>query len=78
MSNCGRARSRRLTRVGRLESPVEPGVPPRSSLSATKLLELVHQLKPLDRQIILLYLEGEGAEQIESWNRTMRSNKEWK
>ncbi len=35
-----------------------------SSLSATKLLDLVHQLKPLDRQIILLYLEGEGAEQI--------------
>ena len=34
------------------------------SLSATKLLDLVHQLKPLDRQIILLYLEGEGAEQI--------------
>lgn len=35
-----------------------------SSLSAAKLLDLVRQLKPLDRQIILLYLEGEGAAQI--------------
>jgi RNA polymerase sigma-70 factor (ECF subfamily) len=35
-----------------------------SSLSATRLLDLIHQLKPLDRQIILLYLEGEGAGQI--------------
>ena len=29
--------------------------------SATKMLGLIHQLKPLDRQIILLYLEGEAA-----------------
>jgi RNA polymerase sigma-70 factor (ECF subfamily) len=29
-----------------------------------RLLELIHQLKPLDRQIMLLYLEGEAAEQI--------------
>ena len=35
-----------------------------SSLSATRLLDLIHQLKPLDRQIILLYLEGEAAGQI--------------
>ena len=35
-----------------------------SSLSATRLLGLIHQLKPLDRQIILLYLEGEAAGQI--------------
>lgn len=35
-----------------------------SALSAAKLLELIHQLKPLDRQIMLLYLEGETAEQI--------------
>lgn len=35
-----------------------------SSLSAAKLLDLVHRLKPLDRQIILLYLEGETAAQI--------------
>jgi RNA polymerase sigma-70 factor, ECF subfamily len=35
-----------------------------SALSAAKLLEFIHQLKPLDRQIMLLYLEGEAAEQI--------------
>jgi len=35
-----------------------------SALSAARLLELIHQLKPLDRQIMLLYLEGETAEQI--------------
>ncbi len=32
--------------------------------SAGKLLELIHRLKPLDREIILLYLEGEAAELI--------------
>ena len=35
-----------------------------SAVSAAKLLEFIHQLKPLDRQIMLLYLEGEAAEQI--------------
>jgi RNA polymerase sigma-70 factor (ECF subfamily) len=34
------------------------------SFSATILLDLVHRLKPLDRQVILLYLEGEAAGQI--------------
>jgi len=29
--------------------------------SVTILLNLIHQLKPLDRQVILLYLEGEAA-----------------
>ncbi len=29
--------------------------------SATKILGLIYQLQPLDRQIILLYLEGEAA-----------------
>lgn len=29
-----------------------------------RLLELIHQLKPLDRQIMLLYLEGEDAASI--------------
>ncbi len=43
---------------------VDGGALADSSLSATKLLDLVHQLKPLDRQIILLYLEGEGAREI--------------
>jgi RNA polymerase sigma-70 factor (ECF subfamily) len=32
--------------------------------SASTLLRLIHQLKPLDRQVILLYLEGEAAESI--------------
>jgi RNA polymerase sigma-70 factor, ECF subfamily len=35
-----------------------------SALSAAKLLELIHRLKSLDRQIMLLYLEGESAEHI--------------
>lgn len=35
-----------------------------SAISAAKLLELIHQLTALDRQIMLLYLEGEAAEQI--------------
>ena len=29
--------------------------------SAAILLDLIHRLKPLDRQVILLYLEGEAA-----------------
>ena len=32
--------------------------------SASRLLELVHKLKPLDRQVFLLYLEGEPAGSI--------------
>jgi RNA polymerase sigma-70 factor (ECF subfamily) len=32
--------------------------------AAARLLEMVHRLKPLDRQIILLYLEGEQAAAI--------------
>lgn len=32
--------------------------------SADSLLDLIRRLKPLDRQIILLYLEGEAAETI--------------
>ena len=35
-----------------------------SAFAAAKLLELIHRLKPPDRQIMLLYLEGEAAEQI--------------
>lgn len=34
------------------------------SCSASTLLQLIHQLKPLDRQVILLHLEGEGAKSI--------------
>lgn len=33
-------------------------------LSVASLLDLIHELKPLDRQVILLYLEGEAAETI--------------
>ena len=32
--------------------------------SVAKLLRMIHRLKPLDRQIILLYLEGESAASI--------------
>lgn len=35
-----------------------------SRYAAQKLLDLVHQLRPADRQIILLYLEGETASAI--------------
>lgn len=35
-----------------------------SALLGAKLLALIHKLKPLDRQIMLLYLEGEAAEEI--------------
>ena len=43
---------------------VDGGAQADSAVSAAKLLELIHQLKPLDRQIMVLYLEGERAEQI--------------
>jgi RNA polymerase sigma-70 factor (ECF subfamily) len=33
-------------------------------LSAVALLDLVRRLRPLDRQVILLYLEGETASDI--------------
>jgi len=32
--------------------------------SAAVLLDLIHRLKPLDRQVIMLYLEGEAAGSI--------------
>lgn len=35
-----------------------------SAISAAKLLALIHQLKAVDRQIMLLYLEGDSAGQI--------------
>jgi RNA polymerase sigma-70 factor, ECF subfamily len=64
-------RTRRLTsRLADLET-LEGGVPvvddraqPDHRFSATMLLDLIRRLKPLDRQIILLYLEGEAAETI--------------
>jgi RNA polymerase sigma-70 factor (ECF subfamily) len=32
--------------------------------SAAILLDLIHRLRPLDRQVIMLYLEGEAAGSI--------------
>ncbi len=47
------------------ETPVIDGqVEINRSCSVSTLLELIHRLKPLDRQVMLLYLEGCGAESI--------------
>jgi RNA polymerase sigma-70 factor, ECF subfamily len=64
-------RSRRLaSRLVDLET-LEGGIPaadaqahPDHRFPAAILLDLIRRLKPLDRQIILLYLEGEAAETI--------------
>ena len=37
---------------------------PTAAISAARLLQLIHKLAPVDRQTILLYLEGERAESI--------------
>lgn len=64
------ARSIRSLRLVDLETlPAEPSPPDaeaamRRQLSAATLLELIHKLKLLDRQVILLYLEGEEAAAI--------------
>jgi RNA polymerase sigma-70 factor (ECF subfamily) len=60
------ARSRRIeSRLVDLEtveaSLADDGARADRQLSAAFLLDLVHRLKPLDRQVILLYLEGEAA-----------------
>jgi len=34
------------------------------SLALNRLLEMIQRLKPLDRDVILSYLEGLGAEEI--------------
>ena len=61
------AKLRNLVSLDVLEEPADE----RSSQEAMgrqsdldRLLELIHQLKPLDRQIMLLYLEGEDAASI--------------
>jgi RNA polymerase sigma-70 factor (ECF subfamily) len=61
-------RSRRLaSRLTDLETveagmfPVEAKAQADGRFSAAILLDLIHRLKPLDRQVILLYLEGEAA-----------------
>jgi RNA polymerase sigma-70 factor, ECF subfamily len=42
-------------------SPVDGEAQVDRRFSAAILLDLIHRLKPLDRQVILLYLEGEAA-----------------
>jgi RNA polymerase sigma-70 factor (ECF subfamily) len=64
-------RDRRLTsRLADLEtfeariSPADGQAEVERRLSAAILLDLIHRLKPPDRQVILLYLEGEAAGSI--------------
>lgn len=57
----------RLVDLETLETPivsVDGEAEVERRFSAAILLDLVHQLKPLDRQVILLYLEGEPAGSI--------------
>jgi RNA polymerase sigma-70 factor (ECF subfamily) len=61
-------RSRRLASLLVDLETVEAGIFPAEAkaqadrrFSAAVLLDLIHRLKPLDRQVILLYLEGEAA-----------------
>ena len=43
---------------------VDPGAEANHCLSAGMLFDLTYRLRPLDRQVILLYLEGETAADI--------------
>jgi RNA polymerase sigma-70 factor, ECF subfamily len=61
-------RSRRLAaRLVDLESieaahsPVDGEAQANRRFSTGKIFELIHRLKPLDRQVMLLHLEGEAA-----------------
>ena len=55
----------RLVDLEALDSePVANQATAECQYSAAKILGLIHQLRPLDRQVILLYLEGEAAESI--------------
>jgi RNA polymerase sigma-70 factor (ECF subfamily) len=55
-------------------APIDGCAQAESALSAAKLIELIQQLKPLDRQIFVLYLEGESAEQIAEFTGLSASN----
>lgn len=64
-------RSRRLAaRLVDLESieaapsPVDAEAQANRSISTARLVDLIHRLKPLDRQVMLLHLEGEAAGSI--------------
>ncbi len=46
------------------QSPENWAVEANRRLSAAMLFDLIYRLRPLDRQIILLYLEGEAAADI--------------
>jgi RNA polymerase sigma-70 factor (ECF subfamily) len=50
-----------LEELGSLPDPAEGERAADRRLSAGRLLALIHQLKPLDRQVILSYLEGLDA-----------------
>jgi RNA polymerase sigma-70 factor (ECF subfamily) len=63
----GRRSSSRLVDLESLEAripPVDGEAELERRFSAAILLDLIHRLKPLDRQVILLYLEGEAAASI--------------
>ncbi|MGA8037421.1 MAG: sigma-70 family RNA polymerase sigma factor [Candidatus Acidiferrales bacterium] len=55
--------SSRLTDLETLEgeTPRIPEAPVDRQLMAARIFDLIHCLNPLDRQIIMLYLEGEAA-----------------
>ncbi len=62
-----RRRSGHLVDVDTLDGLLPPGATQADlnrKSSADSLLDLIHRLKPLDRQIIMLHLEGEAAETI--------------
>jgi len=57
----------RLVDLDALETepaPVDGEKQANQRLSVARLFDRIHRLKPLDRQIILLYLEGESAASI--------------
>lgn len=50
-----------LETIESAHSAVDAEAQANSRVATGKLLELIHQLKPLDRQVMLLHLEGETA-----------------
>ena len=66
-SKASRTRRRGARLVSLDEMPLEPHVPPTQEAhfderrAVERLSNLIQQLKPLDRQVMLLYLEGEDA-----------------